>query len=340
MNGKQRILAALRRETPDIVPVFEWFVDVTVGEALVGSGDAIDVAERLDLDAVNVRANYRSERIDDVTLVDEWGMKRQLTGDVLPAVIGSPIEDVTNHAEFTFPDPEASHRFETLEKAMDRFGDERAIVLNLRDGFSDMRDLLGYEGALMAMLLEPECFDELLDRAIEYNLKLAAVAKERFGTQIVATTDDVANATGLLMRPDTYFERLGPGFKKAIGGYKEQGYLTIKHCDGNVDAVLDFWIEAGIDCLDPIDPAGGYTIAGMKERIGDKVCLKGNVDCTGNLCSGTPEDVAEEVRQCIEGGATGGGLIVSSSNTIHRGVKPENFRAMIDAVRKYGAYAS
>ena len=37
-------------------------------------------------------------------------------------------------------------------------------MLNLRDGFSDMRDLLGYEGALMAMLLEPQHFDELLER--------------------------------------------------------------------------------------------------------------------------------------------------------------------------------
>jgi uroporphyrinogen decarboxylase len=338
VNGKERILAALWREVPDMVPIFEWFVDVTVGEALVGSGNAIDVVERLDLDAVNIRADYHSKHVDEKTLVDEWGMKRQLTGDVLPALIGSPIEDVTRHAGFEFPDPEAPHRFQTLEKAIDRFGDERAVVLNLRDGFSDMRDLLGYEGALMAMLLEPERFDELLERSVEYNLKLAAVAKERYGTQIIATTDDVANATGLLMRPDTYFERVGPGFKAAIGGYKEQGYLVIKHCDGNVDTVLDFWMDCGIDCLDPIDPAGGYTIGAMKERIGDRVCLKGNVDCTGALCSGTAEEVAEEVRQCIDQGADGGGLILSSSNTIHRGVKPENFRAMIEAAREYGKY--
>jgi hypothetical protein len=31
-------------------------------------------------------------------------------------------------------------------------------------------------------------------------------------------------------------------------------------------------------------------------------------------------------------------LIISSSNTIHRGVKPENFRAMLEAVRRYGTY--
>ena len=70
-------------------------------------------------------------------------------------------------------------------------------------------------------------------------------------------------------------------------------------------------------------------MAGMKAKYGDRICLKGNIDCTGALCDGTPEDVAEEVRQCILGGGPGGGFILSSSNTIHKGVKPENFRAML-----------
>jgi uroporphyrinogen decarboxylase len=154
----------------------------------------------------------------------------------------------------------------------------------------------------------------------------------------VATTDDVANATGLLMRPDTYFEIIAPKFRQIIHGYKEIGYTCIKHCDGNVDAVADFWVECGIDCLDPIDPGAGYTMGTMKERYGQRICLKGNIDCTGNLCDGTPEEVEEEVRQCILAGGAGGGLILSSSNTIHRGVKPDNYRAMLRALRRYGRY--
>jgi uroporphyrinogen decarboxylase len=224
-----------------------------------------------------------------MTLIDEWGIKRQLTGDCLPALLESPIGQIRDHWRYEFPDPAAPHRFATLEKALERFGDQRAVILNLRDGFSDMRDLLGYEEALMALLLEPQGFSELLQRSIEYNLKLAEVARRRFGTCIVATTDDVADATGPLIRPDTYFERIGPKFQQVIRGYKELGYLCIKHCDGNIDALADFWVECGIDCLDPIDPVAGYTLGSMKQRYGDKVCLKGNVDCTGALCEGTPE---------------------------------------------------
>jgi uroporphyrinogen decarboxylase len=338
VTGKERILQALARGEPDLVPTFEWFIDATVGQALTGSDDPLAVVEQLDLDGYNVRPDYEKKQLDQTTLLDEWGIERKLTGDVLPAVTQSPIADINGHGKYQFPDPAAAHRFVTLERALDRFGDERAVVLNLRDGFSDMRDLLGYEAALMSMLLEPIHFSDLLQRSVEYNLRLAEIARARYGSEIVATTDDVAVATGMLMRPATYFELIGPKFCQAIQGYKDLGYLCIKHCDGNVDAVIDYWIEAGIDCLDPIDPGGGYTMAAMKEKVGDKICLKGNVDCTGPLCDGSAEQVAEEVRECILAGGQGGGLIVSSSNTIHRGVNPENYRTMIESIRRYGQY--
>ena len=338
MTGNERILRVLQRGVPDAVPTFEWFIDAAVGQAMVGSDDPIDIVERLDLDGINIRPDYRMEFLDPKTLVDEWQMKRQLTGDCLPALLSSPISDVTRHADYTFPDPAAAHRFATLEKALGRFGDRRALILNLRDGFSDMRDLLGYEGALMSLLLEPDAFGELLDRVVAYNLELARVARSRFGVRIIATTDDVANATGLLMRTDTYFDRIAPQFRTVIRGYKELGYLAIKHCDGNIDSVVDYWISSGVDCLDPIDPGAGYKLGSMKAKYGSRVCLKGNVDCTGALCGGTPDQVAQEVRQCTLDGGVGGGLILSSSNTIHRGVKPENYRAMLDALRRYGNY--
>jgi len=50
---------ALRRDIPDRIPTFEWFIDDAVLQALCGSSDSIEVVERLDLDAVNVRADYR-----------------------------------------------------------------------------------------------------------------------------------------------------------------------------------------------------------------------------------------------------------------------------------------
>jgi uroporphyrinogen decarboxylase len=329
MTSKERIERALRRQQPDRIPTFEWFIDPAVGEALTGSRDLLDIIESLDIDAVNIRPDYRRQVIDQNTFSDEWGTVRQDTGDVLPAITANPIADLLGHRDFSFPDPAAAWRFESLERAVERFGDQRAVILNVRDGFSDLRDLLGYEEALVSLMAEPDALRDLLARVVDFNLALARTARQRCGVNIVATTDDVAFPHGLLISPDVYHDILGPAFREVIAGFKSEGYLCIKHSDGDVSTLIDFWIDAGIDCLDPIDPRAGLDLAEIKHRHGDRICLKGNVDCAGVLQSGTPEEVAAATRECIRAAGTDG-FILSSSNTIHRGVKPENYRAMLD----------
>ncbi len=53
---------------------------------------------------------------------------------------------------------------------------------------------------------------------------------------------------------------------------------------------------------------------------------------------GSEEEVREAVRETIRTAAPGGGYIISSSNSIHPGVKPENYIAMIKAAREFGRY--
>ncbi len=335
MTPKECILASLNRQTPERIPTFEWFIDPAVSETLCGTADPVEVAERLDLDGVNIRVDYEKNWEDALIYTDEWGIRKTLTGDVLPAAVGHPIPAVSQQAAYEFPKIDTPARFRTLERAVAAYGDRRCVVLNLRDGFSDMRDLLGYENALMDMLTEPVHYADLLKRVTDYNLELAELAVRRFGIQVVATTDDVCTAAGPIISPRAYAGVIYPFFKEIMAGYRALGLKIIKHCDGNVLPFLDLWLEAGIDCLDPIDPGGGLDMAEMKAKYGDRLCLKGNIDCTGHLCTGTPEQVAEEVRVCIQKGGPGG-LILSSSNTIHRGVKPENYRAMLAALREYG----
>jgi uroporphyrinogen decarboxylase len=239
MNGKERILTALRLEKPDRIPTFEWFIDEGVGLELTGSRDPVEIVDALDVDGINIRVDYKKQSIDDETFSDEWGSVRKLTGDAIPAIIQYPIKDIADQASYEFPDLNAPGRFKTIERAMDKFGDSRAVILNIRDGFSDMRDLLGYENALVNMMVEPEAFTELLKRVVEYNLKAARICRERYGLEVIGTTDDVANGDGLLMSPDTYYEMLGPAFKELIGGYKSLGYKTVKHCDGDVRPLVD-----------------------------------------------------------------------------------------------------
>jgi len=250
------------------------------------------------------------------------------------------ISDITRQKELAFPRFDAPGRFASLEKALQRFEGRRAVILNLRDGFSDMREILGYENCLVSMMIEEGHFADLLDRVVDYNLELARIARERYHTGVVAMTDDIANETGLLFSPEIYFRLIAPRFRRVVQGFKSLGYLVIKHSDGDITPVIDWWLDSGVDCLDPVDPAAGLSLYDFKQKYGHRACLKGNVNCTGPLADGPEDDVRREVQQCITDASAGGGFILSSSNTIHSGVKPSNYRVMLNALREYGTYST
>jgi uroporphyrinogen-III decarboxylase len=52
-----------------------------------------------------------------------------------------------------------------------------------------------------------------------------------------------------------------------------------------------------------------------------------------------PADIEAEVKDRIETIGKGGGYIISSSNSLTDDMKPENVRAMVRAIERYGWYA-
>ncbi len=70
-----------------------------------GTEDTPEAAEALDIDGVNIRADYARTFRSEVDFVDEWGATRRITGEALAAAVGYPASDITLHRDFHFPDP-------------------------------------------------------------------------------------------------------------------------------------------------------------------------------------------------------------------------------------------
>jgi uroporphyrinogen decarboxylase len=158
------------------------------------------------------------------------------------------------------------------------------------------------------------------------------------GADFVWTGDDYAYTEGPLMSPESFREIFCPGLHRVMHGYKALGLYVIKHTDGNLWPILDMIVDSGIDCLDPIDPVAGMDIAQVKAKYGHRIAIKGNVDCAQTLTSGSVEEVVAETKEALRQGMPGGGFILSSSNSIHSGVKPENYVAMLETLKQYGTY--
>ena len=88
---------------------------------------------------------------------------------------------------------------------------------------------------------------------------------------------------------------------------------------------------------DVADLQGGVDLAEVKRRVGDKVCLIGNVSCA-LLQTGTDAEVDADVRRALHDGMPGGGYVFATSNCIYTGMELRRYEQMLAIWRKEGVY--
>ncbi len=127
--------------------------------------------------------------------------------------------------------------------------------------------------------------------------------------------------------PSQFSEFVAPYLKTALDEFRNMGFYTIKHTDGNIMPILDQLVECGPDALHSLDPQGGVDLAEVKRLYGDKIALCGNVNC-GLLQTGTDEEVIADVRRSLRDGMNGWGYIFCTSNCAYPGLAIERYELM------------
>ncbi|MFI5381204.1 MAG: uroporphyrinogen decarboxylase family protein [Tepidisphaerales bacterium] len=337
LTSAERVMRVLRQEEPDRIPHFEWIVDRNVREAICPGCTMEEFTVRMGLDAILTAPDFKKEQIGPSRWRNEWGMISEDSGEEHSVPLEGPIQSIEDLRRYQPPDLHAPGRYASLERLVKRYKGQLAIGVHLNDVISIPRNLMGYENLLLAFGEQPELIRGLVEMSVETNLEMAKEVARR-GADFAFTGDDYAANQSPLISPAMFREYLYPGLKRLFQGIRALGLPIIKHSDGNIMPLLDMILDAGIDCLDPIEPRAGMDMASLKKTYGRKIALKGNVDCAHTLSFGTEKQVVEETRQAIRNAADGGGLILSSSNSIHSGVKPGNYLAMWNAIRMYGKY--
>ena len=338
MSGisKQRVIAALERSHADKVPHFEWMVNKNVIEALMPGAD-IDMFSEAYMDAFIVDFDYESTNIGNNRKRNEWGIIHEYSEEDHGYPIDGPIHNREELEAYTPPAADKLGRYDELERILKKYGDDKAVILHMNDVWSLPSRMMPFEYFLEQIIEDPEFIVDLVRMTVDAQILLAEQAAKR-GVQFVQTGDDIAYKHGPMISPVMFREMFFPELKRIIGAYRDLGFYVLKHCDGNVLPFMDMFIEAGIHLFDPVDPTAGMDLAHFKKTYGDKITIKGNVNCASTLVFGSVDEVVAETRRCLEIGMPGGGYVISSSNSIHSSVNPDNYRAMLETIDRYGAY--
>jgi len=197
--------------------------------------------------------------------------------------------------------------------------------------------ILGYERFCYQSVDNPDLVEAIERRLGEFIYGVFAIAADYDCVGGLWYADDLGYGAGLRVNPSHLRENVFPWMRKIGDLCKDRDLPYLFHTDGDVTEVLDDIIESGVSALHPIEPKA-MDIAALKKRVGNRLCLIGNIDLGSTLTRGTPAMVEEEVRQRIHECAPGGGYCVGSSNCVTNYVPLDNYKAMIDATFKYGTY--
>ena len=312
MTSKERFTAALEHRETDRIPHFELVFFLTM--EVLGK----------------VHPLHRHYEQWDQMSESERQLHRQDMADIFIAI----AERFDHDAIFIHPNPNtADEAMRIAELIREKTGDRYFLVMHgdATYGIPTGNTMAEFSYRLVD---EPEAVKDRAAAMIESALRNGQRLAENGCLDGFALCADYCLNEGPFLSPDQFAEFVTPYLTQLIAGYREQGFYTIKHTDGNIMPIIDQLVAAKPDALHSLDPQGGVDIAEVKKRYGDQVALVGNVNC-GLMDTGTVEEVRESARYALENGSPGGGYIFSTSNCVYTGMQLSRYEAMLDVWKKF-----
>jgi hypothetical protein len=154
---------------------------------------------------------------------------------------------------------------------------------------------------------------------------------------VFITGTDFGTQGGPFISPKAYCKLFKP-FHRQVNDWVHQNttWKTFIHSCGSVVALIDDFIDAGFDILNPVQcSAVGMDANTLKDRFGAKITFwGGGIDTQKTLPFGMPEDVRREVLSRVEIFNRGGGFVFNTVHNVQANTPAANLLALYSAVRE------
>ncbi|MGA2749452.1 MAG: uroporphyrinogen decarboxylase family protein [Verrucomicrobiota bacterium] len=329
MNGRERILAHLRGEAIDRLPLMPITMQFAAGQIGVPYRQyAMDyrtlvagqmrTAEKFGFDFVSCISDPAREAADcgaDIVMFDNSP----------PAFREDKarLADKAALAGLKAPDPHGGGRMTDRLRAATLFkekaGGDKLIEGWVEGPMAESADLRGINTIMLDFYDDPSFVGELFEFVLEMELRFA-LAQLACGAELIGVGDAAASLVG----PQIYNEFVWPYEKRLVDGIHAAGGLARLHICGNTTKILDGIGRLGCEIVD-IDYLTAMSAA--RAQMGNQVLL-GNAEPVGVVRNSTPERVSAVVGECHR--AAGARYIVGAGCEIPRDTPEANLRAMSD----------
>ena len=342
MTSRERILAAMRFEKVDRVPVSPWHFgkvdpDSPLGRELLRKTDLIQDTGGGGDPILGKAAKSDREQQGDVAittvrtpkgdLISKY-RRTEITGATIEFFLKEP-DDIEKMLSIPYEPPDFD--LSAYANWRDRIGDEGLVLIGMPNGVAIPASWFSPEGFCLAWADAPDLVEKLTavatDRLIDW--------VERLCREGVAGFRIVGGEYASVQLGPEGFRRLCVQYdRELVKAIHKYGAVAHYHNHGPVMRCLEHFAEIGMDSLDPLEapPWGDCDLGEARRRLGDQVCFCGNLDDMEIVDKLPTEQVLAIARERLEAAGDKGFMLGGTTSGTFGEQGARNFIAMAEMV--------
>ncbi len=337
----EHALKAFQNQIPERIPVCHflggsWPVlyKGSTLEELIGDPERTaqvfyQVNEEVDADIIMVGTGSTA------MIIRSLGGEVRFEGKGAPSIMGELIKsegDLENIIDIAtaFKSSDIQWILETAQCLFNLAGRNRLILASGRAPFTLAGQMYGLEKLAKAIYKNPGFVHHLLEFTTRVSIAFFMSMVENGFVHGAFIADPSASGDVISKR---HFEEFSlPYFIRVVAELKKSQAPIMLHICGDIYDRLPSIADTGIDCLS-LDTKVNIAIA--KQVVGDRICLAGNIDPVTVLEFGTPKDVVDSAKRCLEQGARNNGFVLMPGCDFGPKVTLENLKVLTKTAHQW-----
>jgi len=230
---------------------------------------------------------------------------------------------------YTFSEDRLAGDWEAVARR--HLADDKVLTAHIPGGFDEPRQLMGEEALCIAYYEQPEMIRDMLTTLGETAFQVLERVTARVPIDMLCVHEDMAGKSGPLAGPLQIREFIAPYYRRVWELVQARGTrLFDQDSDGDMNAVIEPFLEAGINCMHPMEPAANMDIVQVRARYGKRLAFYGGID--KHVLRQSREAIRAELEYKIPPMLASGGCVLALDHRIPNGTPLEHYRYYIKTV--------
>jgi len=370
MTSRERLLRAFRCQPTDRMPVRIWGVDHLTPSAKEDYRPLYELGQKYGLDLIRSWSATPPKPATppppppappprkQSNLPDMWETESVMQTPAGPLTQinyvpkdGSPgyvkkhyIETVADARKWlSLPVAKPTTPTDSYAEQAAKLGDNGIMMIGLGHAMYGVQALMGSEVFGFWLIEERPLLHEMVGKAFQ---RLELLAKHYLAAGIGDCYGWVGPELCIppLASPRDFREFCIDYDKRLIALIHDAGKLVWVHCHGDMNPVLEGFVEMGVDCLNPIEPppTGKLTLTDAKRRAAGRMSFDGGIE-DGDFDMLTPSQMVAKTERIVAEVKPGYGFILGTTSSPNTRPKLDerhhaNYRAYVETAMRLAAY--